>query len=134
MRFEAWSQIRKAALLPSGLTTSNAGGSSGCNRVVFDKSSKAFPPSCGTRALISDKQEKGGCHGRAERLRIADGLVFTIEPFLSLGTDRAMDSSRDQWTLLAQPSAPTVQYEQTMVAMPRGAVVVMPLTGLEALL
>jgi methionyl aminopeptidase len=60
--------------------------------------------------------------------------VFTIEPFLSLGADWAMDSSRDQWTLLAQPSAPTVQYEQTMVAMPRGAVVAMPLTGLEALL
>jgi methionyl aminopeptidase len=61
---------------------------------------------------------------RSERRRIGDGLVFTIEPFLSLGADWAVDSGRDQWTLLSEPSAPTVQYEHTMVATPRGAVVV----------
>ncbi len=65
---------------------------------------------------------------RSERRRIGDGLVFTIEPFLSLGAEWAMDSRRDQWTLLAQPSAPTVQYEHTMVATPRGAVVVTQLS------
>lgn len=61
---------------------------------------------------------------RSERRRIADGLVFTIEPFLSLGAEWAVDSSRDKWTLLGHPMAPTVQYEHTMVATPRGAVVV----------
>jgi methionyl aminopeptidase len=61
---------------------------------------------------------------RSERRRIANGLVFTIEPFLSLGADWAVDSKADKWTLLSQPSAPTVQYEHTMVATPRGAVVV----------
>jgi methionyl aminopeptidase len=61
---------------------------------------------------------------RSERRRITDGLVFTIEPFLSLGADWAVDSDKDKWTLFSQPTAPTVQYEHTLVATPRGAVVV----------
>ena len=51
------------------------------------------------------------------------GLVFTVEPFLSLGADWAEDSE-DAWTLLSSPSAPTVQYEHTVVAMPNGPLVV----------
>lgn len=62
---------------------------------------------------------------RSERRRIADGLVFTVEPFLSLGGRSAEQKSRDdEWTLVAHPSAPTVQYEHTIVATRRGAVVV----------
>lgn len=62
---------------------------------------------------------------RSERRRIADGLVFTIEPFLSLGGQMAEEkSSDDAWTLISVPSAPCVQYEHTIVATRRGAIVV----------
>jgi len=62
---------------------------------------------------------------RSERRRINDGLVFTIEPFLSLGGRSAEQKSQDdEWTLVARPSALTVQYEHTVVATRRGAVVI----------
>ena len=62
---------------------------------------------------------------RSERRRIGDGLVFTIEPFLSLGGREAIERlPSDGFTLLARPAAPTVQFEHTIVATPRGAVVV----------
>ena len=62
---------------------------------------------------------------RSERRRIADGLVFTVEPFLSLGARLAVDAPQhDGFTLHAQPRAATVQFEHTIVATPRGAVVV----------
>lgn len=58
-----------------------------------------------------------------ERRRMHDGLVFTIEPFLSLGAEWAADGD-DGWTLYGTPQAPTVQYEHTIVATRRGPVVV----------
>ncbi len=62
---------------------------------------------------------------KSERRRMANGLVFTIEPFLSLGGRMADQKSEDdEWTLVAEPPAPCVQYEHTVVATPRGAVVV----------
>lgn len=62
---------------------------------------------------------------KTERRRMTNGLVFTIEPFLSLGGRMAdQKSDDDEWTLVATPSAPCVQYEHTVVATPRGAVVV----------
>jgi len=57
-----------------------------------------------------------------DKRRIHDGMVFTIEPFLSLGSQWAEDGN-DGWTLLADTAKPTVQYEHTMVATKRGAVV-----------
>jgi methionyl aminopeptidase len=62
----------------------------------------------------------------SERRRIHDGLVFTLEPFLSLGAEWAVDSKdqSDAWTLYADNhNAPTVQYEHTMVATRNGAVI-----------
>lgn len=59
---------------------------------------------------------------KAERRIAADGLVFTVEPFLSLGADWAEDGD-DEWTLYASPLAPTVQYEHTVVATRSGAMV-----------
>jgi methionyl aminopeptidase len=59
----------------------------------------------------------------SERRVMTKGLVFTVEPFLSLGAEWAEDSE-DPWTLLSAPSAPTVQYEHTVVAMPNGPLVV----------
>ncbi|MNL19478.1 Methionine aminopeptidase [compost metagenome] len=62
---------------------------------------------------------------RSERRKIGNGLVFTIEPFLSLGGQMAEQMYEDdEWTLTAEPLAPCVQYEHTIVATPRGAVVV----------
>jgi len=60
---------------------------------------------------------------RSERRRIAEGLVFTIEPFLSLGADW-VDETGDGWTLRPRGRQPTVQYEHTLVATRRGPVVV----------
>jgi methionyl aminopeptidase len=59
----------------------------------------------------------------SERRRITDGLVFTIEPFLSLGADW-VDETGDGWTLRPRGRQPTVQYEHTLVATRRGPVVV----------
>jgi methionyl aminopeptidase len=58
----------------------------------------------------------------SERRRINEGLVFTLEPFLSRGASWAIDS-KDGWTLYADKPAPTVQYEHTMVATRRGTVI-----------
>jgi methionyl aminopeptidase len=58
-----------------------------------------------------------------DRRIINEGLVFTIEPFLSLGGEWAEESNDDGWTLRAEPPAPSVQYEHTLVATSRGPVV-----------
>lgn len=58
-----------------------------------------------------------------DRRTIHRGLVMTVEPFLSLG-GRVAEPGRDGWTLYSVPSAPVVQYEHTIVATDRGAIVV----------
>lgn len=58
----------------------------------------------------------------AERRIMGEGLVFTIEPFLSLGAEFAEDGD-DPWTLYSQPRALTVQYEHTVVATRSGPLV-----------
>ena len=60
---------------------------------------------------------------RADRRVMNEGLVFTIEPFLSLGAQWA-DDGDDGWTLFSGPRAPTVQYEHTVVATRNGPLVV----------
>lgn len=60
---------------------------------------------------------------RSERRRMTEGLVFTIEPFLSMGADYA-EHGDDPWTLYSEPRAPTVQYEHTVVATRNGPLVV----------
>ncbi len=46
-----------------------------------------------------------------------------MEPFLSTGAQQAIEG-RDGWTLYGDPVAPVVQYEHTVVATDRGAIVV----------
>jgi len=52
-----------------------------------------------------------------------DGMVFTVEPFLSLGAQWA-ENGDDAWTLYSEPRAPTVQYEHTVVVTRNGPLVV----------
>jgi len=54
--------------------------------------------------------------------RIPEGMVFTIEPFLSLGAEW-VDELDDGWTLRPPGCEPTVQYEHTLVATRNGPVV-----------
>jgi methionyl aminopeptidase len=58
----------------------------------------------------------------SERRIMHDGLVFTVEPFLSLGAEFA-EGGDDPWTLYSQPRALTVQYEHTVVASRNGPLV-----------
>lgn len=58
----------------------------------------------------------------SERRRLHEGLVFTIEPFLSCGASFA-EEAEDGWTLLADRPAPTVQYEHSMVVTRNGPLI-----------
>ena len=60
---------------------------------------------------------------RGDKRRINKGLVLTVEPFLSSGGLWATERD-DEWTLYSEPAAPVVQYEHTVVATDRGAVIV----------
>ena len=60
---------------------------------------------------------------RGDRRRINRGLVLTVEPFLSRGGLWATEGE-DDWTLYSAPPAPVVQYEHTVVATDRGAIIV----------
>ncbi len=51
------------------------------------------------------------------------GSSFAVEPFLSMGAYWAEDGDDDPWTLFSDPSAPTVQYEHTVVATKNGPLV-----------
>jgi methionyl aminopeptidase len=53
---------------------------------------------------------------------IEDGLVFTVEPFLSLGAIFA-EGGGDAWTLYGEPQASTVQFEHTVVATRSGPLI-----------
>jgi methionyl aminopeptidase len=57
-----------------------------------------------------------------DRRTIPEGLVFTIEPFLSLGADW-VDEADDGWTLSPPGGQATVQYEHTLVATRNGPVI-----------
>jgi methionyl aminopeptidase len=61
----------------------------------------------------------------ADETRIMEeGLVFTVEPFLSMGADWAEDGGNgDPWTLYSDPRAPTVQYEHTIVVTRNGPII-----------
>lgn len=74
------------------------------------------------RSLHEYPEEIPTWPARGEKRRIGKGLVLTVEPFLSKGGLWA-DEGSDGWTLYSQPSAPVVQYEHTVVATDRGAIV-----------
>jgi methionyl aminopeptidase len=61
---------------------------------------------------------------RGDRRRLHDGLVLTVEPFLSRGGQRARTGPGCEWTLFSDPPSACVQYEHTVVTTRRGPVVV----------
>jgi len=75
------------------------------------------------RALHEEPTEIPTWPSRRERRRMQPGLVLTVEPFLSTG-GLAATSGKDAWTLFSDPPAPVVQYEHTVVATARGAIIV----------
>lgn len=76
------------------------------------------------RGLHDEPHEIATWPDRSERRRMHDGLVFTVEPFLSLGAEWAEDDGRDPWTLYSVPNVPTVQFEHTVIATRNGPLVV----------
>jgi methionyl aminopeptidase len=76
------------------------------------------------RALHEYPEEIPTWPTKRDKRRMHDGLVMTVEPFLSLGGIWATTEANDDWTLYATPKAPVVQYEHTVVATRRGAIIV----------
>lgn len=74
------------------------------------------------RGLHEEPKEIATWSNPRDRRVIGEGLVFTIEPFLSMGSQWAVEGG-DEWTLRADTGRPTVQFEHTLVATKRGAVV-----------
>ena len=75
------------------------------------------------RSLHEEPTEIATWPTRGDNRRINRGLVLTVEPFLSTGGLWAADGA-DGWTLYSEPAAPVVQYEHTVVATDKGAIVV----------
>jgi methionyl aminopeptidase len=76
------------------------------------------------KALHEDPQEVATWPTRGDKRQMRDGLVLTVEPFLSRGGLWATSGDEDEWTLYSRPKAPVVQYEHTVVATRRGPVIV----------
>jgi methionyl aminopeptidase len=75
-------------------------------------------------ALHEEPREIATWLDRSERRIIANGAIFTVEPFLSVGANWAVDDHDDGWTLMPDMDVPCVQYEHTLVATKRGSIVV----------
>jgi methionyl aminopeptidase len=76
------------------------------------------------RALHEEPGEIPTWPTNGDKRRMHDGLVLTVEPFLSRGGKWAVTKADDEWTLYSQPAVPVVQYEHTVVATRRGAIIV----------
>jgi methionyl aminopeptidase len=74
------------------------------------------------RSLHDDPSEIPTWYEAQDKRRIPEGLVFTIEPFLSLGADW-VEERGDGWSLSPPFGEPTVQYEHTLVATKRGPLI-----------
>ncbi|TPW31662.1 type I methionyl aminopeptidase [Martelella alba] len=74
------------------------------------------------RSLHEEPSELSTWPDRSDRRQIAEGQVFTIEPFLSLGAEWAEEED-EEWILYSQPRALTVQYEHTLVATRNGPLI-----------
>jgi methionyl aminopeptidase len=74
------------------------------------------------RSLHEEPAEVSTWADPGEKRIMEDGLVFTVEPFLSLGANWA-EGGDDAWTLYSDPRAPTVQFEHSVVATRNGPII-----------
>ncbi|MDB5654820.1 MAG: map [Tardiphaga sp.] len=74
------------------------------------------------RSLHDEPGEIPTWYESRDRRRIHEGLVFTIEPFLSLGADW-VEQQDDGWSLRPPLLQPTVQFEHTLVATSGGPLI-----------
>lgn len=74
------------------------------------------------RSLHEEPGEIPTWYESRDRRTIGEGLVFTIEPFLSLGAE-SVEQQDDGWSLRPPRLQPTVQFEHTLVATRRGPVI-----------
>ncbi len=74
------------------------------------------------RALHEEPEHIAGYFDPADKRRLTDGMVITIEPFLSTKS-RIVSETADGWTLTGVPGNRSAQYEHTMI-ITRGAPIV----------
>ena len=74
------------------------------------------------RSLHDEPSEIPTWYEKHDRRRITEGLVFTIEPFLSLGADY-VEEMDDGWTLRPPLQQAAVQFEHTLIATRRGPLI-----------
>jgi len=75
------------------------------------------------RSLHEDPGSIPSYYDRTDPRRLTEGLVITIEPFLSTGA-REAEEGDDGWSLMTPPEFVTAQYEHTMVVTRRGAMII----------
>lgn len=76
------------------------------------------------RSLHEEPGELSTCPDPDEKRIMEEGMVFTIEPFLSQGGVWAEDGNNDdRWTLYSEPRALTVQFEHTLVVTRNGPLI-----------
>ncbi len=80
-------------------------------------------------ALHEEPTDITGYYEPRDRRVMREGMVFTIEPFLSTKARRA-DDAGDGWTLVGPKGSVTAQYEHTLVVGRHGPIVVTNLLGL----
>jgi len=66
------------------------------------------------RSLHEEPKEIPGYFDAADRRVLKEGMVITIEPFLSTKSSR-VDAAADGWTLVGAPGNLSAQYEHTMI-------------------
>lgn len=74
------------------------------------------------RSLHDEPREIATWYEPNDKRVMEEGTVFTIEPFLSTGSEW-VDTTDDGWTLVADPDNLCVQYEHTLVVTKRGPLV-----------
>jgi methionyl aminopeptidase len=80
-------------------------------------------------ALHEEPTDITGYYEPRDSRLIREGMVFTIEPFLSTKARRA-DERGDGWTLVGPKGSVTAQYEHTLIVGRHGPIVVTNLLGL----
>lgn len=81
-------------------------------------------------ALHEEPTDITGYHEPRDPRVMHEGMVFTIEPFLS-SKARVAEDAGDGWTLIGPKGSVSAQYEHTLVVGRHGPIVVTDLSGFE---